>query len=600
MKHLLYSLALLFFVALCAAPTHQVAQAAGDTLLVLATPAGNLNNVINGDTLVGGLRAHPDRVYKLRCGNVYNVTEPIKVNGDLHMCSNDSTNGGAPVRPPTLAPAILPDNSTIDHFFEFVGKGAKVTLNNLYLLSVTSEQKFVGWSAGLRIQADSVNVNLRKIIFDSFTEAGIRIYAQWTKLDVQDCKFRNHMHPSSWFGGQSYMTDAPNHLDTVKFINNTFFSNNSYLFSVRGYDKMSIFDHNTLVYGTVNPFLTRQGSNLKIRNNLFYAMHAMGGNPDHVWGSWFLNWSDTVSSAIIQIRGQMNYNGQAVAGSEAYVDSAHGVFANMVTNGTRHIDVQNNDYCWPSKMASFYQAYNDTVQIYDSIDYQISGGKGWVKRILIPPTFINGIGLATLDTIAAAGGLAAYGGNLTLDPQFSNTNVNNQMDKLIEYVHKISVGKLDTVAWHFKPTGNLYPPVWPLPEDLAYSNASLMTAGKDGFPIGDLNWFPVKKAEWLLTDVKRIDPLPQEYNLAQNFPNPFNPSTTIQFTIPKNAVVKLVVYNMLGQKVRTIVNQEMEAGTFTASWDGRNDAGNQLSSGAYFYRIETKDFAKTMTMLLLK
>jgi len=150
MKHLFYSLALLFLVALCAASLPQVAQAAGDTLLVVPTPAGNLNNVINGDTLVGGLRAHPDRVYKLRCGNVYNLTEPINIKGDLHLCSNekDTTAG---LRPPVLAPAILLDNSSIDHFFDFNGKGGKVTMDNLYLLSVRSDEVWVGWTTGIRI-----------------------------------------------------------------------------------------------------------------------------------------------------------------------------------------------------------------------------------------------------------------------------------------------------------------------------------------------------------------------------------------------------------------------------------------------------------------
>jgi len=443
-------------------------------------------------------------------------------------------------------------------------------------------------------------MKLRRIIFEAFGESGIRVFAHWTKLDVQDCKFRNQMHGSSWFGGQPFMTDAPNHLDTVKFINNTFFCNSSYLFSIRGYDRMSIFDHNTLVYGVVNPFLTRQGSHMKIRNNLFYGMHAMGGNPDHVWGAWMGNWPDTVNSGIILLRGDMTYNGQAVLGSSAYVDSSRGVFANMCTNGSRYVDVQNNDYCWPPKLASFYQAYNDTISIYDSLDYQISGGKGWVKRILIPPVFINGLGLATLDTIAAAGGTTAFAGNLTLDPQFANTDVVNHADKLIRYIHSICLTGWGDSTWQFSPSGDMYPPTWPLPEDLAYSNAALQTAGKDGFPIGDLNWFPLKKAEWLLTDVKRVDPLPQEYTLAQNFPNPFNPSTSIQFTIPQNELVRLVVYNMLGQKVRTIVDQEMEAGTFVANWDGRNDAGHQLASGAYFYRLETKSYAKTMSMLLLK
>jgi len=587
---------------------HQVAQAAGDTLLVLATPPGNINTVINSDTLAGGVRAHPDRVYKLRHGNVYQVTEPIRVNGSLHMCANDTTAG---LRPPVLAPAILTDNSSPGVFIQLIGKGAQVTLQDLYLLNVRVDQNWGGWSEAIQVSADSVQMKLRGVVFDAWSSAGIRVYAQWTKLDVQDCVFRNHQHSSAWFGGQPFMTDAPNHLDTVKFINNTFFANNSYSWSIRGYDVHSVFEHNTMVYGTVNPFLMRQGSHMFIKNNLFYAMHAMGGNPDHVINGWFLNYPDTASSSILRVRGTDSVSswatqvwGTRFTGPEAYVDSAHGVTVPMVAPALRVYDFRNNGYYWPTKLTNFYQAYNDTAATYDSIDVPTGVGgaeaKARVRRTLYKPTWISEYAQWTLDSLYKPQGAAVNTtGNMEADPGFGNAGVLGHLDSLIAYVHKISTNKLDS-TWHFKPSGALYPPTWPLPEVLSYSNAAMQSAGTDGFALGDLNWFPTQKAAWLLTDVKQLDQQPQEYALAQNYPNPFNPTTTIQFSIAKSELVRLVVYNMLGQKVRTIVNQEMAAGTFTASWDGRNDAGRQLASGAYFYRLETKDFAKTMTMLLLK
>ncbi len=406
MKKLLCSVACFVVAAICAIPMQVVAQ---DILDVAASPPGNINTVINGDTLAGGVRAHPNRVYRLTRGSVYQVTEPIKINGSLNIVATAGT-----TRPPVLAPAILIDNSSIDHFFEFLGKGAKVSMDDLYLLSVRADQNWLGWSAGIRIQADSVTMKLRGVIFDAFSESGIRVYAQWTKLDVQDCKFRNHQHSSSWFGGQPFMTDAPNALDTVKFINNTFFCNSSYLWSIRGYDRRSIFEHNTLVYGVVNPFLTRQGSHMIIRNNLFYAMHAFGGNPDHVWGGWFLNWPDTVSSGIIQIRANSVWNGITTAGPEAYEDAAHGVTASMLLPADRMIDLRNNVYCYPKKLTDFIKAYNDTVQTRDSIDFQIGGGKGYILRSIIPSRWINDLGIATLDSI-----IPAQGGHVTLSDNFS-------------------------------------------------------------------------------------------------------------------------------------------------------------------------------------
>lgn len=602
MKHVFSLLALVALVALCAVPMQQVAVAAGDTLVVLATPAGNINTVINGDTLAGGVRAHPDRVYKLRRGNVYQVTEPIKVNGPITIIANDSTVGGVPVRPPVLAPAILIDNSSVDNFFNFIGKGARVNLNNLYLLSIRSDQNWLGWSTGIILNADSIKLRMRGCILDGWSNAGVLINAHWTKTDIQDCVFRNHQHSSSWFGGQPFMSGSPLALDTVKVVNNTFFANNSYLWSIRGYDRESIFDHNTLVYGTVNPFLTRQGSHLKIRNNIFYAMHAMGGNPDHVWGGWFLNYPDTVSSGIVQIRSKMTWNGIATTGPEVYVDSARGVTPAMLDSSKRSVDLRNNAWYLPTALTGFYQQYNDTTQTYDSLTYQISGGKGWVKRTLIPSRWINDLGKKVLDSVIVTnGGTVVNSGNVqNQDPGF-NATVNGHLAKLIAYVHKISTGTLDSV-WHFKgSTGNLYPPVWPLPENLAYTNATMQSAGTDGFALGDLNWFPTQKAAWLLTDVRPVDnAVPQEFSLDQNFPNPFNPTTQIGFSLKTSEQVRLVVYNMLGQQVRTLVNDNLAPGTYSVSWNGQDDLGRQVASGAYIYRLQSNSVSLTRSMMLLK
>jgi hypothetical protein len=94
---------------------------------------------------------------------------------------------------------------------------------------------------------------------------------------------------------------------------------------------------------------------------------------------------------------------------------------------------------------------------------------------------------------------------------------------------------------------------------------------------------------------------PDEFQLAQNYPNPFNPVTTIGFTIPRKTRVELTIYNTLGQNVRTLVNENMAAGTHKAAWDGKDDFGNPLTSGIYFYRIEAGDkFTAAKKLILLK
>ena len=94
--------------------------------------------------------------------------------------------------------------------------------------------------------------------------------------------------------------------------------------------------------------------------------------------------------------------------------------------------------------------------------------------------------------------------------------------------------------------------------------------------------------------------LPLSYQLKQNFPNPFNPETKIYFEIPKAHDVSIVIYNMLGQKVRTLVNDNFKAGQHVVNWNGTNDHGVRMSTGVYFYRIKAGDFIASKKMLMLK
>jgi hypothetical protein len=94
--------------------------------------------------------------------------------------------------------------------------------------------------------------------------------------------------------------------------------------------------------------------------------------------------------------------------------------------------------------------------------------------------------------------------------------------------------------------------------------------------------------------------LPSVFTVSQNYPNPFNPTTTIDYSVPRKSKVSLAVYNVLGQKVATLVNTEMAAGKYRAVWDGKAENGTTLSSGIYFYKFEADKFVKTNKMVMLK
>jgi fibronectin type 3 domain-containing protein len=94
--------------------------------------------------------------------------------------------------------------------------------------------------------------------------------------------------------------------------------------------------------------------------------------------------------------------------------------------------------------------------------------------------------------------------------------------------------------------------------------------------------------------------VPTVFSLDQNYPNPFNPTTTIRFGLPQAASVKIVIYNVLGEPVRTLTENAYAAGYHHVVWDGRNDRGQIVSAGMYLYRIDAGSFVKTNKMLMIK
>jgi hypothetical protein len=103
--------------------------------------------------------------------------------------------------------------------------------------------------------------------------------------------------------------------------------------------------------------------------------------------------------------------------------------------------------------------------------------------------------------------------------------------------------------------------------------------------------------EWEESDFSQR---PTDFALRQNYPNPFNPITVIQYSLPKSSFVKIEIYNILGQKVRTLLEEPQELGYKTIQWDGEDDSGVEVSSGVYFYKIEAGTFVECKKMTLLK
>jgi hypothetical protein len=130
----------------------------------------------------------------------------------------------------------------------------------------------------------------------------------------------------------------------------------------------------------------------------------------------------------------------------------------------------------------------------------------------------------------------------------------------------------------------------------AYKNLDF--AGPETYPLGNSTLYVDNLSfDTLLTSVSKdqTDGIPSKYELSQNYPNPFNPVTTIKYSIAKEGNIKLTVYNVIGSKVATIVNEHKPAGSYSVQFDGSN-----LASGIYLYRLESGNYSAAKKFILMK
>jgi subtilisin family serine protease len=110
------------------------------------------------------------------------------------------------------------------------------------------------------------------------------------------------------------------------------------------------------------------------------------------------------------------------------------------------------------------------------------------------------------------------------------------------------------------------------------------------------------KGQGIVTEIYNngVPVIPKEYYISQNYPNPFNPTTTIQYGVPAQTKANIVIYNILGQRIRTFELGEVKPGRYQMVWDGRNNYGRTVASGVYIYRFESQKYTKALKMLFLK
>ena len=541
----------------------------GDTLVIrdffdLAEDATILENVFALDDA-----APVGRVYELKVNGYYplasNLTTPadravIIAGADYtRMVVNHS---------PDLPPVICGFNGNSGG----ISFANDLTVKNAIVMPAASDGT-LGW-AFFSAANPNLNLTLDNVLMEhtrwSFVQSND---APGTNIKISDSYFVNMNGNTGRRSGGVYDNVGYN-TDTVWVENSTHIWGQGMLYRFREFPiNRVIFNHNTFINIGHSIFETAgYQSNMYVTQNIFINCQTKPYRPGLDYPETDL---DSLPTGIINAR----------------------VLPDSLEQVERKILVDRNLIYWDPRLENIPDTANSI---------QLGGYTNWVSQMIK----MNSRTQAMFDDDVTYPYLTEGAWYEKL-PDFEQTE--NLLGEMVDTLKNYSIAIMHTGAgevltdWRLVSTEPVVPD-WPIPVDLSYSDADLLTGGISGFPLGDLNWFPAKKAEWLAqrdqeyeyilgpTGIKKIGgSLPADFELQQNYPNPFNPTTVIRYKLPINSLVTIKVYDVLGREVQTLVNQHQNAGDHSVTLNARN-----LSSGEYFYRLQAGTYHDTKKLLLLK
>ena len=584
MRHFFYVLFLAFMI--CILPYKSFAQSGTLVIYASLTETSSLDAIIAADQSSGS----PHLVYQLASTDTpYIFYAPIVIDNSVTI----SGVLGANNRPPCIMPAVLSDNSIPGHLFTFTKAGSIVKLENLYLLGI-SVANTVNWGDGwgVTVTGDNVKSYINNVVFEQWGQFGINFSGQNDAFWVTNCKFRNFVNTGSVYTGEPFRMRndlGVTEVDTIVMDYNTFLAVNAYTacVPVGGYAKYVEFNHNTIVGCFKNPFFSMNATNWAVKHNIFYATYVGGmANGEYPW--WDRVWAGGVGATI-----DLDPLNIANAGRFG-IDTTQANWSE-VAEAQRVVQVNDNIYFRPQSITDFVNDWNSTHTGTDSIVTT-----DWMNEVttnmfadntqwpglddsgnLVGTDPVYGSGITTM--IGAPGTTVPPEDGIGLLPYLAAARGNGGVADAV-WGYSYSAPDFSSIIWT---------PTWPLPEeasnDLQYT-ASLTAT--DGMQYGDPFWFTHAP-----TGVERkLAQLPDAFELYEAYPNPFNPSTTIRFSIPQSGNVTLKVYNITGQEVMTVLDNEFRT---NGSYDVKVDM-RDLSSGVYFYTLRQNSNFLTKKMILLK
>ncbi len=555
----------------------QKSSAANDTLVVYAN-GETLDKIITDDVTTDGAQAH--KVYKLvSLDTTYIFLGPITVTSDFTIIGQLGSDG----RPPCIQPGVLTGGSIPVELFLLNGANSNVVIKNLYLLGQSTAGTH-DWTSALKILADNVRLTVDNVIFEEWWLYSLGYSGNNPKFFVTNCKFRNLAQPS-WYSGEVLRNITGNaYTDSVVMKYNTIFCVNGYAACPLTKKLVTYIDfsHNSLVWTFKNPFWFFNATDAKINDNIFYAAWSGGQSlTEYPW--WDQLWSAEVGSII-------DLDSIDLAKAAEFVpESASDPNLRWIAEAKRKIEVKNNVFFRPEAFNNFVKAWNDTAVTCSVVTNNWMNNRTlgmfadkthWPGLVESGTMFENpGYG-SSIDDIM----YADKGNGVGFLKYFELIRTNSSTTDYYGYQQTVVEQRVDWV------------PAWPLPELTAmqYSNSAIKTGGTDGLPIGDPGWFT---NGYTPTGVEaQTIQVPNKFALYEAYPNPFNPSTSIKFSLDQAGFVSLKIYNVIGQLVKTIAENEFKnKGEYTINVNMSN-----LNSGVYFYTLSQENQQLTKKMILMK
>lgn len=599
-------LLLMLFLALC---TTSMAYAQKDTVLVAGffesgQTEGTLNAAIEAAKASGNIN---NTVFKLKPYEVYVLSGSIfmDVGQNLEIVADKPGNDQE-----SAPPQIVWTNEEIDRAYIIQTYG-NLTMKNVWVRGATLAGTQLGTSITFEDVLDANDTERGEfdgVIFDYFGigsegSGTVSVKADHFTGIFKNCYFRNQSDVHFQYYGRAVSFPYQSsgfHYDTLYFENTTF-SNLGRIVMMEGneYGSNIHLNHVTMINSV--EWVVQMGwlENFTITNSIFVNPYMFGPRPADVCGA-DQDYDDFED-------GLCNPLGGALVQDIIPVDSMG--FEVPFTDQDRKIYIGNNAYYYDDYMLDWYTSCAWCQQRIRNRERDL---------LHLPSPAIGEDALAFYDSTDAAGNKVFK--TMNIGPFYSEpagfiAPPTNQDSMLTFIEYKWSTGA--DIDWSYNSWEGLYQK-WPLSENLAYTNATYQTAAWGGYPLGDLNWYPERLADWEAnqrandwitinnwmqygnptgsdTDTESRE-VPDGYTLSQNYPNPFNPVTEITYSVPNAGNISLKVYNTLGQLVATLVEGRNQAGTHRVTFDASN-----LPSGVYYYQLASEaGVALTRKLVLIK